>query len=361
MQPPAPYAYPPAYPPPPSPAPHPRTGVAVAVALVSCLVMPVVYVVLVFEFLGHRFDGGGSMVPLGVSIAFGFVLWITGLVLSIRSIVVSGRIGASRAGGILALVASVLSMATAAASAAFSLLMIGGGGAHGRPLRVGGRPRTAPTRRVGDWSDEPDRALPDASGLTADERARRAARWTRDAREEHASVAAFSRLSLDLLALGAPASLVERAHRAALDEVLHARLAFGLASAYAGDPVGPDAWPEARSGDGPERPADTLRRVALESLVDGAYGEGLAARRAAEERADDPAVRAVLDVIERDESVHAELGWDLLAHCLARDPSLSAPLLDAMAGLDHRADTALERAQAAEVGERLRRRLGNAS
>jgi len=159
-------------------------------------------VVLVFELLGHRFDGGGSMAPLGVSIAFGFVLWITGLVLSIRSIVVSGRIGASRA-------------------------------------------------------------------------------------------------------------------------------------------VGPDAWPEARSGDGPERPAETLRRVALESLVDGAYGEGLAARRAAEERADDPAVRAVLDVIERDESVHAELGWDLLAHCLARDPSLAAPLLDAMAGIAHRADTAL--------------------
>ena len=68
--------------------------------------------------------------------------------------------------------------------------------------------------------------------------------WAESARGEHASVPAFSRLSLSLVALGAPAGLVEAALRAALDEIQHARLAFSLASTYAGEPVGPGPLPE---------------------------------------------------------------------------------------------------------------------
>ncbi|MFZ5897429.1 MAG: hypothetical protein ACOY0T_40625 [Myxococcota bacterium] len=63
--------------------------------------------------------------------------------------------------------------------------------------------------------------------------------WARAACFEHASIASFNRFSLELLALGAPGDLVERANRAALDEVRHARLCFALASVYAGDDFGP--------------------------------------------------------------------------------------------------------------------------
>ncbi len=348
MHPPAPHP-PPYAQGPVAPAGRPHTGAAVAVALVSCFVMPVVYIGLVFEVLGHRFRGGASFTPLGVAIAVGFVLWITALVLSIRAIVVSGRVGASRVGGVVALVASGVSVVTAGAAAAFSLLLLSGGGAHGRPLRVRGRPRTAPTRRDPAWSVDPACGLPDVARLTAEARARESARWTRDAREEHASIAAFARLSVDLLALGAPPALVEGAHRAALDEVLHARLAFALAGAYAGEPVGPEAWPEALEGEGPESPAGTLRRVARESLVDGAYGEGLAALRAAAEVSADPAVAAVLATLARDEAVHAALGWDVLAFCVARDGALAAELVEAAEALAARADAPLERAHAASV------------
>lgn len=355
MQPPM--QYPPSYAPvgPAATPPHPRTGLAVAAALASCFGMPVVYFVsLIIDVADRR---GNGFVAFTAAAIVGFALWVTALVLSIRAIVVSGRIGASRSGGVVALVFSLISMATAAVSIFFSFFIAAGGGAHGRPLRVRGRPRTAPTRRDDAWVDAPDAALPDASRLSADERAREAARWTRDAREEHASVAAFSRLSLDLLALGAGASLVERAHRAALDEVRHARLGFALASAYAGAPVGPDGWPDALVGPGVESARDTLRRVAVESLVDGAYGEGLAALRAEAERSDDPAVAAVLAVIARDEAVHAALGWDVMVFCVGRDPSLAAELTEAAEGLRARADSSLERAHAEVVATDLRARL----
>ena len=49
-----------------------------------------------------------------------------------------------------------------------------------------------------------------------------------------AEIASFARTSLDLLALGAPADLVAETHRAALDEIEHARIAYALASAFSG-------------------------------------------------------------------------------------------------------------------------------
>ena len=68
---------------------------------------------------------------------------------------------------------------------------------------------------------------------------RLAAAWLEIAQLEHASIAAFASLSLRLLAAGAPAELVTASHRAALDEVEHARIAFELASVYGGRRVGP--------------------------------------------------------------------------------------------------------------------------
>ena len=56
---------------------------------------------------------------------------------------------------------------------------------------------------------------------------------------EHASVAAFARFTLHLMSLGAPAALVERSNAALADETLHAKLAFAIASGYAGRAIGP--------------------------------------------------------------------------------------------------------------------------
>ncbi|MDI1436467.1 ferritin-like domain-containing protein, partial [Polyangium sorediatum] len=197
--------------------------------------------------------------------------------------------------------------------------------AIGRPLRAEDGPVVAPveaTRR--GWSEEP--LAPNVEGLSAEAREVLAERWIRDGLFEHASVAAFSRLALALLAHGADESLVRAAHEAALDEVRHARLSLSLAAAYRGAPIAPRGLPEALSlplGEG-------LTELAVSTVIEGAVGETLAAVLAAEqaERASDPAVRHVLAGIAEDEARHAELAFRIISFTIAAG---GAPVRDAVA------------------------------
>jgi hypothetical protein len=70
---------------------------------------------------------------------------------------------------------------------------------------------------------EDGRALsaPLLAALPADSRARRAAAWASAGAGEHASIAAFARLALQLLRHGAPTALLSGVHQAALDEIRH--------------------------------------------------------------------------------------------------------------------------------------------
>jgi len=106
----------------------------------------------------------------------------------------------------------------------------------GRPYIDATGEKVAPARSGRGWARG---RRPDVRRLTAAERAVLAAAWTEDALVEHASVAAFARTTLELMALGAPAELLAGAQAAAADEVRHARLSFALASAYAGREVEP--------------------------------------------------------------------------------------------------------------------------
>jgi hypothetical protein len=152
---------------------------------------------------------------------------------------------------------------------------------------------------------------PDVSALTTAERAALAEAWTANGLLEHASVASFARVSLSLLAAGAPADLLARTQEAALDEILHARLCFALASAYRGETVSPGPFPVA----GAVSVATTLAAVAASAVEEGCVGETVAAIVAAEQlaRATDPAVRAALSRIAADEARHAELAWATVA------------------------------------------------
>ena len=196
----------------------------------------------------------------------------------------------------------------------------------GRPFVVDGRVCHAPVRAgARGWharADGPRTArrshvpgAPELADLDAASRSRLGRAWARDAAFEHASVASFGKLALELLAFGAPAGLVRAAHEAALDEVRHAELCFALASRYLGAPLGPDALPGAAAFTG----ARTLADLAAAAVHEGCVGETLAAAVAAAQRdaATDPAVRSTLAVIAEEEGGHAVLSYRIVAWALA--------------------------------------------
>jgi len=187
---------------------------------------------------------------------------------------------------------------------------------RGRPARVDGETVRASLADDAAWHAEvpcvsPDNAL--------------AAKWLEAARMEHASIAAFSATSLRLLALGAPPELVAATHRAALDEIEHARIAFALASQYAGRAISPGEFVEA-----PRALPRDLRALAIETFVDGCIGESGAALEAYEEAAANPRLASVLERIAEDETRHAELAWQIVQWCVQRDRAI----LDALVAPD---------------------------
>ena len=190
-----------------------------------------------------------------------------------------------------------------------------GGGCVGRPFLVDDSARTASVERADrGWSLGV--LAPDTTGLDAEVRRALAAAWSADALLEHASIAAFSRFSLELLAVGGPADLVAAAHQAALDEVRHARICFALAQGYAGAPLGPSTFPF----DGSITVRSDLASFAAATAREGCIGETLSAIIAAEQlaRATDPAVRRALSAIAEDEARHAELAWRTVAWAIER-------------------------------------------
>jgi len=198
------------------------------------------------------------------------------------------------------------------------------GAVCGRPFLVDEAARVAPVIGGGTWSKGQGPG-PEMAGLGAQARAALRDHWAKAAAMEHASVASFARFVLDLLGLGAPPELVLAAQEALKDEVEHARACFALASAYAGEALGPGPLATAGALSGVDR-----QTVARAVLREACVGETLAAieAQAAAAAAKDPAVRRVLQKIAADEGRHAALGWQALAWLMAEmDPAARAGLL----------------------------------
>lgn len=181
----------------------------------------------------------------------------------------------------------------------------------GRPFLVGGALRVAPLVRSGEWCGTP---VADCEISEHDAR-RLADHWTAVGVAEHASVAAFARFALELLAVAAPPELATECARAMADEIEHARLAFALATRYAGHAVGPGPL----ALDGVLAQPIELVAVACSVAREACVGETLAAIEAAEaeQHATDPDATAALRRIAADELRHAALGWRFLAWALA--------------------------------------------
>lgn len=186
----------------------------------------------------------------------------------------------------------------------------------GRPFTIDGHARLASVEPNPGWSGSD--GLPDVSRLDESTRAALARAWTEEARTEHASVASFTRMVLELLSLGAPAELVGETLRAAEDERRHAIVAFTLASHYGRVELAP----------GPLDIRDAFSASSAAAIAERLAGEGCVAETVsalligeAADRAEDPAVREHLSRVAEEESAHALLAWKTLAWLLSRRSS----------------------------------------
>jgi hypothetical protein len=180
-----------------------------------------------------------------------------------------------------------------------------------RPFLVGSTMRAATARADEDWSD----ALLPALGLDDHTRASLGRAWLEDALQEHASIAAFARFSMMMLAVSAPSELIAASQRASLDEIRHARTCFSLARRYGAKAYGPGTL---RVDD--TVPAMSLTELAVLTAEEGCVGETLGALLAEEQaaRATDPVVASLLRRIARDEARHAELAWRFVTWAVKR-------------------------------------------
>jgi len=143
----------------------------------------------------------------------------------------------------------------------------------------------------------------------------RAAAWALAGSGEHASVAAFARLSLQLMALGAPSALLGEVHQAALEEVKHAEQCWELSRLFGGGAeivAGPFPF------QGSLASRIGLAELAADAVRDGCLAETLGAHvlSVAAEHAPEPAVRAVLQSMAEEEARHAVLSFRLVAWAL---------------------------------------------
>jgi hypothetical protein len=140
----------------------------------------------------------------------------------------------------------------------------------GRPYFDGGKELRAPLLSH-------DAPLPPASA--------RATAWAAAGSGEHASVAAFARLSLQLLRFGAPSDLLHDVHQAAMDELSHAEICWAIAQRF-GAPrasAGPFPFPDsiAMDADLPALAAAAVREGCLAETL-GAHVVSVAAELAPE-------------------------------------------------------------------------------
>lgn len=191
----------------------------------------------------------------------------------------------------------------------------------GRPLRIQGESVITQVHLEGvsNWAQGP---RPETSDL--DEATREALEilWLQDARGEHASIPAFSRISWQLAAIGAPSELIEWAHKAALEEIKHARMCFALAEGYGGRTYYVQPIPEMFQG-GLDLANDPIRVITTETIFDGCLMEGFFANVAsvAATQCEEPATLAALKQIADEEKSHAAFSWAVLKWLLGQHPT----------------------------------------
>jgi hypothetical protein len=155
-----------------------------------------------------------------------------------------------------------------------------------------------------------------------DERARF---WLEGAALEHASVAEFARLSLVLMSHGAPPELLAETHRAALDEIAHAKTCCAIAGKITGKTHVVGEIDVARA-----TMDASIEALARCTLRDGCLGETAAAMELEQiaRETNDEDVSTAIATMARDERRHADLAWRILEFAIDEDPRAAWRAID---------------------------------
>jgi hypothetical protein len=133
-------------------------------------------------------------------------------------------------------------------------------------------------------------------------------------------VASFARFTMQLMAIGAPASLIAEATRAQGDEIRHTRICLGIASSLANETIGLGGLPV----DGALDLAGDVSAILVDTIREACVNETIAAAQcqAAGQAATDPMIREALNEIAEDEQRHATLAWKTVRWILDEHPEL---------------------------------------
>jgi len=163
-----------------------------------------------------------------------------------------------------------------------------------------------------DWSHWPLERIQEATRLPSRE-------WNKEIAEhyrkvglaEHASVASFSRVVLELMENAAPAWLLDRTMVAAREEIRHAQMAFALARSWSQEPfhlTGMDGLLAGQKSGG-------LVELARRTVTEACAGETPAFLRVAVAKhfVQDMQTSEYLNAVLVEEKLHASLAWATLA------------------------------------------------
>lgn len=187
-------------------------------------------------------------------------------------------------------------------------------------------------RKASGWAED----LPAETGAVLSSMTK-AETWRLAGLAEHSSVAAFGRVALELMAVGAPGRLVADAHQAAIDEVKHASRAFSLARLFGKDQVAPSSFPME-----PQMQISTnLSEIAKKTLEEGCMSEMVSLARAKEQLLQGgliPEEEIALQLVFHDEAQHAALAWRTIHWALQEDGNVGKVLQMALDNLKLRSN-----------------------
>jgi hypothetical protein len=147
------------------------------------------------------------------------------------------------------------------------------------------------------------------NAFSEEQRTKAASYWAKVAMMEHASVASFSRFSLELMSIGASTELLTLAHQAALDEVRHTQISLDIANRFSSTIFVPGSFPI--SSKAADFVFGDMEKIATAAALEGCIEETLAAA-IVQYQADhmgDPNHKALLRAVALDEANHAAFAW----------------------------------------------------